>query len=165
MSNVTINIRYKVLCIHNMAEVFSELFNHSWDDFNKKYPKVVKGLWLDKDLLITRLYKLQTRLKQERKRVLSCVIAVSGYSYDLNRQQCLYKALCQSHMKKHMKNVLEGRKYDCTSCDYNNGDRLERSIYQRNIYLYTMGSHLDVTFVNTRMITKMVSIVTSRNNT
>ena len=71
---------------------------------------------------------------------------------------------CQSHMKKHMKNVHEGLKYDCTSSDYNSGDRLERSIYQRNIYLYTMGSHLNVTFVNTRMITKMVSIITSRKN-
>ena len=117
------------------------------------------------DLLITRLYKLQTRVKKERKMVLSCVTAVSGYSYDLNRQQCLYKASCQSHMKKHMKNVHEGLKYDCTSCDYNNGDRLERSIYQRNIYLYTMGSHLNVTCVNRRMIIKMVSIVTSRKNT
>ena len=39
------------------------------------------------------------------------------------------------------------------------------NIYQRNINLYTMGSHLNVTFVNTRMITKMVSIVTSRKNT
>ena len=114
---------------------------------------------------LQRLYKLQTRLKQERKRVLSCVIAVSGYSYDLNCQQCDYKASCQSHMRKHVKNVHEGLKYDCTSCGHNSGDRLERSIHQRNIYLYTMGSHLDVTFVNTRMITKMVSIVTSRKNT
>ena len=60
-------------------------------------------------------------------------IAVSGYSYDLNCQQCDYKVLCQSHMRKHVKNVHEGLKYDCTSCDYNSGDRLERSIYQRKI--------------------------------
>ena len=95
----------------------------------------------------------------------SSVIAASGSSYDLNCQQCDYKSSCQSHMRQRVKNVHEGFKYDCTSCDYNSGDRLERSIYQRNIYLYTMGSHLNVTFVNTRMITEMVSIVTSRKNT
>ena len=44
--------------------------------------------------------------------------------------------------------------------------RLDRSIYWRNIYWYTiMGSHLTVIFVKTRTIAKMVSIVTSRKNT
>ena len=44
--------------------------------------------------------------------------------------------------------------------------RLERSIYWRNIYWYTiMGSHWTVIFVNSGTITKTVSIVTSRKNT
>ena len=37
--------------------------------------------------------------------------------YDLNCQQCDYKASCQSHMRKHVKNAHEGFKYDCNSCD------------------------------------------------
>ena len=51
----------------------------------------------------------------------SSVIAASSSSYNLNCQQCDYKSSCQSHMRQRVKNVHERFKYDCTSCDYNNG--------------------------------------------
>ena len=40
----------------------------------------------------------------------SSVIAASGSSY-------------QSHIRQRVKNVHEGVKYDCTSCDYKSGDK------------------------------------------
>ena len=69
----------------------------------------------------------------------SSVIAVSGYSYSFNCQQCDYKASCQSHMRQRVKNVHEGFKYDCTSCDCKSWDK-------GNLNKHIQKKHLGITY-------------------
>ena len=68
----------------------------------------------------------------------STTLAHNESIYDLNCQQCDYKASQQSHIRQHMQNVHEGLKYDCTSCDYKNRDK-------SNLKRHIANAHLGVT--------------------
>ena len=77
-------------------------------------------------------YKVDVHLALYRNTEIECypsVIAVLNWlfvRFEFSACEfscCDYKASCQSHMRQHVKNVHEGFKYDCTSCNKNSGDK------------------------------------------